>query len=121
MRCTVMETVVRLLPVFVSGFLCNLVVGFNIPLGWLPGALFFHLQKFLYSFDISHRGRYYRNNYFLPPLRHHRPVNDILGLRFHVHHERGIFAAGFNTMTHVHFLHYPNNFTMTRVYDATAR
>ena len=49
-----METVVRFLPMFVSGFLCNLVqVAANIPLVWLLGMLFFYLQKFLYSLDIS--------------------------------------------------------------------
>ena len=52
MHYIVMETVVRLLPMFISGFLCNLVVGFTaarILLVWLLGALF----SKLYSLDIS--------------------------------------------------------------------
>jgi hypothetical protein len=36
-------------------------------------------------------------------------------------HERGIFYALFNTMSHVRLLHFPSDFTVTRVYDAAAR
>jgi len=57
MHYTVMETVARLVPMFVSGFLSNLVVGFTaayIPLVWLLGELFSKLRKSVDSLCISH-------------------------------------------------------------------
>jgi hypothetical protein len=45
MHYTAMQTVVRLLPMFVSGLVCNAIVGFMaayIPIVWLLGAFLFH-------------------------------------------------------------------------------
>ena len=45
MHYTAMQTVVRLLPMFVSGIACNAIVGLMaayIPIVWLLGKFFFH-------------------------------------------------------------------------------
>ena len=45
MHYTAMQTVVSLLPMFVSGLVCNAIVGFmaaHIPIVWLLGVFFFH-------------------------------------------------------------------------------
>ena len=45
MHYTAMQTVVRLLPMFVSGLVCNAFVGFMaayIPIVWLLGTFFIH-------------------------------------------------------------------------------
>ena len=44
MAYTPIETAIRLIPMFVAGIICNLIVGFmaaHIPLVWILGALFF--------------------------------------------------------------------------------
>ena len=49
MAYTPIETAIRLIPMFVAGIICNLIVGFmaaHIPLVWILGALFLN---FLYS------------------------------------------------------------------------
>lgn len=45
MAYTPLETAIRFIPMFVSGIICNLIVGFmaaHIPLVWIIGALFLH-------------------------------------------------------------------------------
>ena len=142
MRYNVMETVVRFLPMFVSGFLCNLVVGCtaaNIPLVWLLGVLFFYLQKFLYSLDISLVSAAGTTATtiscllfaIIDPLTTYwsyafmATITSTMGAlvvfttailfnaKLSLPHERGVFAALFNTMTHVRLLYSPNNFTAT--------
>jgi hypothetical protein len=149
MRYAVMEAVIRLLPVFISGFLCNLIVGFTaayIPLVWLLGALFSHLHKFLHSLDIEHTGAgaaattiscllfaiivpstTYWSYAFMASVTSTMgtlvvvTTATLFNAKFALPHEQSIFGALLNTMTHVRSLHSPKVFTVTRVYDAAAR
>ena len=148
MRYTVMETVVRLLPMFVSGFLCNIIVGFMvayIPLVWLLGAFFFYLQIYLYSpdnftgvgatatttscllFAIIDPSTTYWAYAFVATLTSTIgalvifTTATLFNAKFALPHEQSMFGALFNTMTHVRLLHFPKMFGVTRVYDAAVR
>ena len=132
MHYTVMETVVRLLPMFISGFLCNLVVGFTaayIPLVWLLGALFSTLQKFMDSLDISHTtgagatattiscllfaiivpSTTYWSYAFFSTITSTMgallvfTTATLFNAKLALPHEQSMFGALFNTMTHVRF------------------
>ena len=59
MHYSVMGTVVRLLPMFISGFLCNIIVGFTaayIPIVWLLGTYFFHIKSYTWSISRIPQG-----------------------------------------------------------------
>ena len=51
-----MQTVVRLLPMFISGIVCNAIVGFMaayIPIVWLLGAFFFQSTTGVLLTDLT--------------------------------------------------------------------
>lgn len=91
MAYTAVDTAIRLIPMFVSGIVCNLIVGFmaaHIPLVWILGALFLHafiLEKSLTILRFACSCRCCRDNNCLLPFCGNCPVNDILGLRFRGH------------------------------------
>jgi hypothetical protein len=132
MHYTVMETVVRLLPMFISGFLCNLVVGFTaayIPLVWLLGGLFSKFHKSIYSFDIWHTTgagatattiscllfaiivpstTYWAYAFFATITSTMGALlvfttSTLFNAKLALPHEQSMFGALFNTMTHVRF------------------
>ena len=139
MHYTVMETVIRLLPMFVSGFLSNLVVGFTaayIPLVWLLGALFFKLRKFIDSLGLSHTtgagttattiscllfaiivpsAPYWTYAFAATSTSTMGALlvfttATLFNAKLALPHEQSMFGALFHTMTHVRLLSYPKDF-----------